>query len=105
MKTPEGKTIIMTFHSHPTTDMKMRWIAKITFPPGSTAETVLPITIVDGEELPVESGVFEFAGQKLTVKDGEASMTFAQFVAGKHSVPIWLHRDGMKPIPGVPTFG
>ena len=42
---------------------------------------------------------------KLTVKDGEASMTFAQFVAGKHSVPIWLHRDGMQPIPGVPTFG
>ena len=53
----------------------------------------------------VASGVFEFAGQKLKVKDGEASMTFAQFVAGKHSVPIWLHREGMKPIPGVPTFG
>ena len=95
MKTPEGKTISFMFHSHPTKDMKMRWIARITFPPGSTAETVLPITIVDGEEHPVASGVFEFAGQKLMVKD----------VAGKHSVPIWLHREGMKPIPGVPTFG
>ena len=105
MKTPEGKTISFMFHSHPTKDMKMRWIARITFPPGSTAETVLPITIVDGEEHPVASGVFEFAGQKLKVRDGEASMTFAQFVAGKHSVPIWLHREGMKPIPGVPTFG
>jgi hypothetical protein len=31
-------------------------------------------------------------------------MTFAEFVAGKHSVPIWLHRKGLKPVPGVPTF-
>jgi len=52
----------------------------------------------------VESAVFEFAGQHLAVKDGEASMTFAEFIAGKHSVPIWLHRAGMKPVPGLPTF-
>ena len=105
MKTPEGKTIVMTFHSHPTKDMKARWIARVTFPAGATAETCLPISIVDGDGLPVDSGVFVFAGQNLTVKDGEASMTLAQFVAGKHSVPLWLHRDGMQPVPGVPTFG
>ena len=104
MKTPEDKTIAFSFHSHPTKDMKTRWQAKITFPPGSTAETVLPISVVDGEGMPVESAVFEFAGQHLKVKDGEASMTFAEFIAGKHSVPIWLHRAGMKPVPGLPTF-
>ena len=104
MKTPGDKTIAFSFHSHPTKDMKMRWQAKLTFPPGSTAETVLPITVVDGDGNPVESAVFEFAGQKLEVRDGEASMTYADFVAGKHSVPIWLHRPGMKPVPGVPIF-
>ena len=54
---------------------------------------------------PVKDAVFEFAGKELPVKDGAASMTFAEFIAGKHSVPIWLHRKGKKPVPGVPTFG
>ena len=75
------------------------------FPPGSTADTVLEISIVDGEEVPVAAGTFEFAGKSLRVTDGSASMTFAEFVAGKHSVPICLHRRGMRPVPGVATFG
>ena len=41
----------------------------------------------------------------MPVVDGAAQMTFGEFVAGKHSVPIWLHRRGMRPVPGVPTFG
>ena len=104
MKTPDGKTIAFTFHSHPTKDMKARWIAKVTFPPGSTADTVLPISVTDEEGSPIESATFEFAGMSLKVRDGKASMTFGEFIAGKHSVPIWLHRDGMKPVPGVLTF-
>lgn len=83
----------------------MRWRAEVTFPPGATANTTLGISVVDGEGEPVNDAVFEFAGQELPVKDGESSMTFAEFIAGKHSVPIWLHRKGMKPVPGVPTFG
>ena len=104
MKTPDDKTIAFTFHSHPTKDMNARWIAKITFPPGSTAETVLPIAVTNVDGTPIESATFVFAGKSLPVKGGETSMTFAEFVAGKHSVPIWLHRDGMKPVPGIPTF-
>ena len=105
MKSPADKRIVFSFHSHPTKDMKARWRAEVVFPPGSTAETPLEISVVDGEEAPVDSGTFEFAGRKLAVVDGSASMTFAEFVAGKHSVPIWLHRKGMRPVPGVPTFG
>ena len=79
MKSPSDKKIVFFFHSHPTKDIKMQWRA--------------------------EDAVFEFAGKELPVKDGAASMTFAEFIAGKHSVPIWLHRKGKKPVPGVPTFG
>ena len=105
MKSPPDKKIVFSFHSHPTKDIKARWRAEVVFPPGSTAETKLEISIVDGEEVPVAAGTFEFAGKSLRVTDGSASMTFAEFVAGKHSVPIWLHRRGMRPVPGVATFG
>ncbi len=105
MKSPPDKKITFFFHSHPEKDMKARWRAEIVFPPGSTAETALEISVVDGEGTPVADGTFEFAGRRLRVVDGSASMTFAQFIAGKHSVPIWLHRAGMRPVPGVPTFG
>ncbi len=104
MKSPEDKKITFSFHSHPTKDMRMRWRAEVVFPPGSTAETPLEISIVDGEEEPVDDATFVFAGQELPVKDGKASMTFAQFIAGKHSVPLWLHRKGKEPVPGVATF-
>ena len=105
MKAPADKKIVFTFHSHPTKDVSLRWQASIAFPPGATAETPLAITVVDdaGEKIP--SAVFEFAGMELPVVDGAATMTFAEFIAGKHSVPIWLHRKGRRPVPGVPTFG
>ena len=51
MKTPEDKTIAFTFGSHPMKDSALRWTARVTFPPGSTAETVLPVELVDGESL------------------------------------------------------
>ena len=105
MKSPADKKIVFFFHPHPTKDIKMRWRAEVTFPPGATAKTALSISVVDGEDEPVKDAVFEFAGKELQVKDGAASMTFAEFIAGKHSVPIWLHRKGKKPVPGVPTFG
>ena len=84
MKTPPDKRIAFTFRSHPTKDESLRWRATIVFPPGAVAETPLDITIVDDEGKRIKSAVFEFAG--------------------KHSVPIWLHRKGLKPVPGVPTF-
>ncbi len=104
MRTPDGKTIAFTFHSHPTKDRELWWIAKVTFPPGSVADTVLPITVTNEDGVPIKSATFQFAGQSLKVKNGKASMTFAEFIAGKHSVPLWLHRDGLPPVPGIPTF-
>lgn len=104
MKTPEGKTIVFTFKSHPAPNLSVRWQAKLTFPPGAGPETELPIEVVDGEEVPVPEGVFEFAGRELPVKNGKASIVYADFIGGKHKTALWLHRPGMDPLPGGLTF-
>jgi len=82
----------------------MWWSAKLEFPPGADENTVLPITVLDGEQKPIASAVFEFAGQKLKVKDGKASIRYADFIKGKSSVPLWMYRKGMYPVPGGLTF-
>jgi len=104
MKTPEDKRIAFTFMSHPMKDPALRWTAVIVFPPGSTAETVLPITLTDGNGAPIAAATFEFAGQRLAVTDGQASITYADFIRGKSSVPLWLYRQGEQPVPGGLTF-
>ena len=104
MKTPPDKTVAFTFISHRTEKSEQRWIAHMTFPPGADGSTMLPIEIIDGNDEPVGSGTFEFAGCSLEVRDGMASISYADFVKGKHSVPIWLHRRGMPPVPGGLTF-
>ena len=60
--------------------------------------------VVDGNDAPVESGTLELAGVKIPVKEGRAEILYADFVKGKHSVPLWLYRDGMQPVPGGLTF-
>ena len=104
MKTPPDKTIAFTFISHMTAKPEQRWIAHMTFPPGSVADTMLQIEIIDGVDAPVREGTFEFAGSSLPVRDGLASIRYADFVKGKHEVPLWLHRKGMPPVPGGLTF-
>ena len=74
------------------------------FPPGSGPETTLPITVVDGNDEPVASGTLELAGQRIKVSDGKASILYADFTKGRHSVPLWLYRPNMPPIPGGLTF-
>ena len=104
MKTPDDKRITFTFCSHPTKRLEMRWTAKLVFPPGADAKTVLPLSLVDGHGKPVPEGVFEFAGRRLAVRDGAASISYADFIRGKHAVALWLHRPGRPPIPGGLTF-
>jgi len=104
MKTPPDKKITLTFYSHPTKDLKMRWKAWLVFAPGSSDETPAALTVVDGEGTPVANGRFEFAGQLTPVKDGEGRLLCGDFAKGKHETAIWLHRKGMVPIPGALTF-
>lgn len=104
MRTPSDKTISFTFGSHPAKDLSLRWTAVLTFPAGAGAETVLPISLVDGRQEPIKAATFEFAGQKLVVRDGHAELTYGDFIKGKHEVALWLYRDGMMPIPGGLTF-
>ncbi len=104
MKTPDDKEIAFTFGSHPMKQAERRWTAKVTFPAGATAATTLPVELCDGNGAPVASGVFEFAGRRLVVRDGRASISYADFVKGKHEVALWLHRPGLPPVPGGLTF-
>lgn len=104
MKTPIDRTIVFTFASHPMRNLSHRWTATLTFPPGSGEETVLPISICDGEGEKIESGLFEFAGLKLPVAHGKCEIAYRDFVKGKHSVPLWLYRPGIEPVAGGLSF-
>ena len=104
MKTPACKQITMTFHSHPTKSLAMRWTAKVHFPPGADGDTPLAIDMVDGEGTLVSEAVFEFAGKRLRVRDGRTSILYSDFVRGKHAKSVWVYRHGMLPIPGGLTF-
>lgn len=84
--------------------MKQRWKAHLTFEPGSTENSEALLEIVDGEGSAISEGVFVFAGQAITVKNGVGRLSCRQFVAGKHDGAIWLHRKGTPPIPGALTF-
>ena len=104
MKTPDGKTVTMTFVSHQVRDRKMRWAMNITFPAGAGEGDMLPIQMEDGEGAPVKSGTLEFAGKAIRVKDGRAELAYADFIKGKHEKALWLKRRGMAPVPGALTF-
>lgn len=104
MKTPADKTIVFKFASHPAKDPAMWWSASLEFPAGSDETTMLPITVLDCEQKPVASAVFEFAGQRLKVKNGKAAISYADFIRGKSSVPLWMYRKGLPPVPGGLTF-
>jgi len=104
VKTPVDREIVFSFGSHPTKDLTWRWAARLVFPAGATAGTMLPIRLVDGNGTSITEGVFEFAGRRLPVRDGLAEIAYADFIKGKHEVPLWLHRPGIEPIPGGLTF-
>ena len=104
MRTPPDKTIAFTFTALPLVPHTHRWTAKVTFPPGSTAESELPVEVKDAAGRPLGSGSLEIAGRRLPVRDGRATIRFADFVAGKHEKKLCLHRRGCAPAAGDLTF-
>lgn len=104
MKVPEGKTITFTFASHQVKDHKLRWAVNLTFPGGAGPDAALSVHAEDGEGSPIEAGTFEFAGRAVKIADGEGSLLYSDFVAGKHEKAIWMKRPGMEPVPGSLTF-
>lgn len=104
MKTPSDKTIAFTYMALPLVPRAHRWTAKLTFPPGATAESDLPVEVADAAGRPLASGTLELAGRRLKVRDGCASIRFADFVAGKHESRLFLHRRGCAPAAGDLTF-
>ena len=104
MKTPAEKTITFTFGSHPMKEATQRWRAKLTFPAGATAETVLPISLTDGTDTPISRATFEFAGCRIPIVEGKGSIVYADFIKGKHETALWVYRGGLPPVPGGLTF-
>lgn len=104
MRTPDDKKIAFTFVSHPTKNLDWRWKAVLEFAPGSDENSNLPITVTTDKGEPIEKAVFEFAGQQLEVRDGKTSISYKDFIKGKSSVPLWLYRKGLPPVPAGLTF-
>ena len=104
MRTPADKKITFTLYSHPMKDLRLRWKAHLEFAPGSTDASAAALSIADGEGLPIAAGIFEFAGQRIAVKDGVGRLRCGDFVKGKHETGIWLYREGVVPVPGALTF-
>lgn len=103
MKSPD-REITLTFFSVPTQQDAEAWRVRLTFPPCATDTTLLSLEVLNGDGSMVTKGVFELAGQQLQVKDGEASICYADFVAGIHEKGVWLLRPGHAPLPGGLTF-
>ena len=104
MKTPDDKRIILTYHSLPSKNAAFRWKVRLTFEPGSSDDDIAQMEVFDGDGSYVESGILEFAGLRLKVKDGKTSIRCGDFVKGKHDPSLWLHRRGRPSSPGVVTF-
>ena len=104
MKVPEGKTIMLTFGSHPNKDPLLRWTAWLTFPGGAGADALLPLEVVDGNGDKVASGFFEIAGRKVKIVSGRGALPYAEFIAGRHETGLWLHVAGRESVPGGLTF-
>jgi hypothetical protein len=105
MNAPEGKTIAFLFVSHPAREKKLRWRARLVFPPAATAATALALHVMDADGAPVGEGTFVFAGREIPVRGGRGEMAYADFVAGKHEKALWLRRPGLEPVPGGLSFG
>lgn len=104
MRTPADKRIVFTYYSHPMKDLRLRWKAQLAFEPGSTDESEAVLTIADGVGEPIAEGVFELAGKRIAVQNGEGRLRCGDFAKGKHEQAIWLYRAELLPIPGALTF-
>ena len=104
MKAPAGKTVAMTFVSHPVKDARARWAATLSFPADADASAALPVCAEDGLGAPVASGVLELAGAKIAITDGKGALPYADFARGLAETGIWLSRPGLAPVPGSLTF-
>ena len=104
MKSPESRSVVLTFASNPMKEKEMRWAANLTFPPGAGPDDMLELAFKDASGNPIAKGVFEFAGMFLDVRDGRSGIKYSDFIKGKHATGIWLRRPGMEPVPGALTF-
>ena len=105
MRSPESKTLSFLFLSVPGTKSPDSWAVRVTLPPGSTADTPLEISAVDGGKSPIGKATFEFMGARIKISKGSGTITLGDFVKGIHETGVWMMRPRHQPVPGALTFG
>ena len=63
------------------------------------------ISATDGNEVPLDSAVFELAGRRIPISAGQGSLLYGDFVKGMNETAVWMFRPNRKPVPGGLTFG
>ena len=104
MKTPADKHVKFSFVSILRNDLRLSWKAVLSFPPASTAESILDFEVTNLDGTAVEKGVLEMLGLKLIVEAGRASIKYSEFIEGKHQTIISLSRPSLPKVPGELTF-
>ena len=104
MKSPD-KTLFFFFRSIPMSLNEDMWIVKITLPPNAGENTPMFVSATDGNEVPLDSAVFELMGCRADITDGHGTLPYGDFVKGMGETAVWMHRPGRESVPGGLTFG
>lgn len=70
------------------------WFVELTVPARATIGTKLPIRIGDRVRRPIAAGTIEIAGKVLEFADGEAEITYEDFLSGIRDSRIAVRREG-----------
>ena len=104
MKSPESRSVVLTFASNPMKEKEKRWAVNVVLSGGASSGDVFKVKAEDAEGNKIPEAVFEFAGTLVDIKDGVGGISYDDFIKGKHEKGVWLKRPGVEPVPGLLTF-
>lgn len=104
MKSPD-KTLFFFYRSIPRELNEDMWIVNVTLPPNATAGTMMSVSAVDGNDVPIDSASFVLSGSRIAISKGKGSLSYGDFVKGMNDGSVWMFRQGRSPVPGGLTFG
>ena len=70
------------------------WFVELTVPARATVGTKLPILVGDRVRRPIPSGTIEIAGKTLPFVDGQAEISYEDFLGGIRNSIIAVRREG-----------
>lgn len=85
--------------------LKTGWHVKLSIPPCPTTKTLLRLTVLDGTDEPVQQGTLHFCRIPISVADGRAVISLANFQRNMNEAVISLRREDGTDVPGDPVLG